>query len=104
MTVGSQVKTHSSRGARTNSAFAALEKARSNYMHTVRQNARISFKDVFRDLLELRRNHEFSDDQFAELMELVLASYIENEVNEKVERTLLSKLSANSIMMGLSVR
>ena len=44
-----------------------------------------NLRDLIKSLLSARKAHDLDDEAFTKVMEVVLASYVENEVNAKVE-------------------
>ena len=73
------------------SATSALNVARHHYSNEVHKAANASLRNIISGLIDARRNHDLDDDAFAEVMEIVLAHYIENQVSSTVETVLSSR-------------
>ena len=72
----------------------ALPAARRRYAELVQSEARGSFKGVVKELINLRNSNALDDEAFAEILESFLASYVEVEVNAKLDSLLSSQLSS----------
>ncbi|MBC6437177.1 MAG: hypothetical protein GDA52_03315 [Rhodobacteraceae bacterium] len=80
----------------------AMEQARQTCNLALRNAAQESFRKTISVLLEARRNHDISDETFGKLIEIVLAGYVENAVNIRVERLLdLLVTNVGSLRLGL---
>lgn len=54
-----------------------------------------NLRGLIRSLLVARNEHDLDDEAFSKVMELVLAKYVENEVNAKVETLIGSIIGPN---------
>jgi hypothetical protein len=70
----------------------AVQVAGQHYSSVVRHATHTGLRSVIKSLLEARRANDLDDDSFSELLEIILASYMENEVTAKVEALLNTKL------------
>ena len=67
------------------SATNALNSARHNYSKEVHRATNVGLRAIIAELIDARRNLGLDDEAFTEVMEIVLAHYIENQVNSTVE-------------------
>ena len=74
------------------SASNALDSARLNYSNVAHRAANAGLREIISGLIDARRNHKLDDDAFAEVMEIVLAHFIENEVTSAIENAFGSRM------------
>ncbi|MBN9885944.1 hypothetical protein [Salipiger abyssi] len=66
--------------------------AKHSYEDAVETATQTSLKALIKGMLVLREEKRISDQQFADTLETLLASYIENEVRSRVEDVVSRKL------------
>ena len=69
-----------------------VQLAGQHYSSVMRHAKHTGLKSVIKSLLDARRTNGLDDESFSELLEIILTSYMENEVASKVESLLSNRL------------
>lgn len=69
-----------------------LAEAKHNLIASVNERNRLRLRELLGQLMEVKGETSLDDRQFADLLELVLAKYIENEVESRVHERISGAL------------
>ena len=70
-----------------------VRKAAFRLQESLQDRRRVTLRKLLKTLLEYKSSSGLEDEHFAELLEVVVSSYIENEVDSKVHEALALPLS-----------